>query len=196
MIGGLMSEGRTALKAYECLYIVHPAAQETELKSSQEKYGKIIAEHGGTLNKAEVLGKRQLAYRVNNQREGSYILLRFEGGNDTLSELEHNLHVDDRVFRHMVTYEIPEGVGYSDELMTLSEKKERPRRGRRRFRGDDGGGRYRRDDRRPESSDRRPSPAREAQPSPAVPAAEAGGASEASPAPAEAPAPATEGGTE
>ncbi len=192
-----MSEGRTALKAYECLYIVHPAAQEAELKSSSEKYSKIIADNGGTLNKAEVLGKRQLAYRVNNLREGSYILLRFEGGNETLSELEHNMRVDDRVFRHMVTYEIPEGVGYNDELMVLTEKKDRPRRGgRRRFRGDDGGGggRYRRDDRDDRRDERRDSPPAEAKPAGDA-APESAPAADSAPA-AEAPAPRTEGGSE
>ncbi len=199
-----MSEGRTALKAYECLYIVHPAAQEAELKSSSEKYSKIIADNGGTLNKAEVLGKRQLAYRVNNVREGSFILLRFEGVNETLNELEHNMRVDDRVFRHMVTYEIPEGVGYNDELMVLTEKKDRPRRGgRRRFRGDDGGGgggggRYRRDD-RDDRRDDRLDERRDGPPAAAKPAGE--GAPESAPATdsapaAEAPAPTTEGGSE
>jgi len=185
------------LKAYECLYIVNPAAQEAELKESSEKFGKIIADNGGTLSKGEVLGKRRLAYRVNKMTEGNYILLRFEGGNDALKELEHNLRVDDRVFRYMVTYEIPEGVGYNDELMVLTEKKDRPRRGggggRRRFRSDEGGGggggRYRRDDRdgdsRRDSHDSRRS---ESSAPAASPSAET--------APAAAPAPKTEGGSE
>jgi small subunit ribosomal protein S6 len=194
-----MSEGRTALKAYECLYIVHPAAQEAELKGSSEKYGKIITDNEGTLNKAEILGKRQLAYRINNVREGSYILLRFEGENKTLDELEHNMRVDDRIFRYMVTYEIPEGVGRSDELMVLTEKKDRPRRGgggRRRFNRDDGGGgggggggRYRRDDH--DDRDDRGGRDRGPAPAPAAPEAKA----DSAPA-AESPAPAKEGGTE
>ncbi len=185
------------MKAYECLYIVHPAAQEAELKGSSEKYGKIITDNEGTLNKAEILGKRQLAYRINNVREGSYILLRFEGVNNTLNELEHNMRVDDRIFRYMVTYEIPEGVGRSDELMVLTEKKDRPRRGgggRRRFSRDDGGGgggggRYRRDDH--DDRDDRGGRDRGPAPAPAAPEAKA----DSAPA-AEAPAPANEGGTE
>jgi small subunit ribosomal protein S6 len=143
------------LKAYECLYLVHPAAQTVELQASAEKYGKIIADNGGTLKETDIWGKRQLAYRIQKESEANYILLRFDGVNETLAELEHNLRVDDRIFRHMVTYEVPEGTGRSEKLMAITERKERPRRGgRRRFRDDYSRG-PRQGGRRDEESDRR-----------------------------------------
>lgn len=148
------------MKAYECLYILHPAAAEPELKQSADKYGKIITEQGGTLNKTDIWGKRELAYRIRNLTSGNYILLRFEGDNNVLDHLSHGFRVDDRVFRNMITYEIPEGTGYNDEIMVLSEKKERPRRGRRRFeRRPGGGGRFSGGPRRDEGD--RPRPPRE-----------------------------------
>ena len=191
-----MSEGRTALKAYECLYLVHPAAQEVELQASAEKYGKIIADNGGAVSKTDIWGKRQLAYRINKENEANYILLRFEGVNDTLAELEHNLRVDDRVFRHMVTYEVPEGTGRSEKLMAITERKERPRRGgRRRFRDDysrgprQGG---RRDEGDEERGSRAPAPA----PAPAAPAGDKPEAAPAAPAPEASETPKPEGGDE
>lgn len=191
--GGQMSEGRTALKAYECLYLVHPAAQEVELQASVEKFGKIIADNGGSVKKSDIWGKRQLAYRIQKESEANYILLRFEGINETLTELEHNLRVDDRIFRYMVTYEVAEGVGRSEKLMAITERKERPRRGgRRRFREDYSRGPRpggRRDSEHGDSGDR-PRHTESAKP-------EAAPASEPAPKPVEAPeTPKQEGGDE
>lgn len=118
------------MRAYECLYIVHPGADNAELESSAAKFGELITGKGGAVRKTEVWGKRQLAYPIQKFSDGSYILLRFDAEPATIAELEFRLRVDDRVLRYMTCYEVPEGTGRSDELMQLTERKERERRGR------------------------------------------------------------------
>lgn len=149
------------MRSYECLYIVHPAADTTELDQSVADYSELIEKNGGTVSKADIWGKRQLAYPINHLHEGNYILLRFEGNEDVLKTMEQSMRIKERVLRHMITYEIPEGAGYNDELMVLTEKKPRPPR-----RGGDRGGRFRRNYRdsrpredygsRPDSGQERP----------------------------------------
>jgi len=143
------------LRSYECLYIVHPAADTAELNSSAQKYGETIQGKGGALKQADIWGKRALAFPINHHTDGSYILLRFDAEPEAVTELQWRMRVDDRVLRHMVSYEIPEGAGRSDELMVLTEKKDRDRRGRGRGRGR-GRDRYRRDDRDRDRDERRP----------------------------------------
>jgi small subunit ribosomal protein S6 len=129
-IGDRQSEGRKALRAYECLYIVHPGADSAELEKSASKFSELITGQGGSVRKADLWGKRQLAYPIQKFTDGSYILLRFDAEPATIAELEFRLRVDDRILRYMTCYEVPEGTGKSDELMQLTERKERDRRGR------------------------------------------------------------------
>jgi small subunit ribosomal protein S6 len=118
------------LRAYECLYIIHPGADGSELEKSAAKFSELITGQGGTVRKADVWGKRQLAYPIQKFTDGSYILLRFDAEPATIAELEFRMRVDDRVLRYMTCYEVPEGTGKSEELMQLTERKERDRRGR------------------------------------------------------------------
>ena len=129
------------MRAYECLYIVHPGADGSELESSAAKYSEIITTRDGSVQKVDNWGKRKLAYPINKFPDGNYILIRFEAEPEAIEELEFRLRVDDRVLRYMTCYEVPEGTGQSDELMALTERKERDRRGRGgRFGGRGGGG--------------------------------------------------------
>ncbi|MBN2171900.1 MAG: 30S ribosomal protein S6 [Candidatus Krumholzibacteriota bacterium] len=163
------------MRSYECLYIVHPAADTAELNSSAQKYSETIQGKGGTLKQADIWGKRALAFPINHHTDGSYILLRFDAEPEAVTELQWRLRVDDRVLRHMVSYEIPEGAGRSDELMVLTEKKDRDRRGRGRGRGRSPG-RFRRDDR--DRGDERGRPDRSDRPAGARPAEARSGASQ------------------
>ncbi len=118
------------MRAYECIYIIHPGADGSELEKSAAKFSELITGQGGTVRKADLWGKRQLAYPIQKFTDGSYVLLRFDAEPATIAELEFRLRVDDRVLRYMTCYEVPEGTGKSDELMQLTERKERDRRGR------------------------------------------------------------------
>jgi len=73
------------------------------------------------------------------------VLLRFDAEPASIKELEFRMRVDDRVLRYMTSIEVPEGAGYSEELLQLTERKERERRGRGGRGGRGGGGRGRPD---------------------------------------------------
>jgi small subunit ribosomal protein S6 len=152
------------LRAYECLYIVHPAADSSELEQSVAKYGEIVTGQGGEVRQVDQWGKRQLAYPIQKFTDGNYILMRFDAPAATIAELEFRMRVDDRVLRYMTSYEVAEGAGRSDELMQLTERKERERRGRGRGprgRGPRPGGRGPREDGPRHSRDDAPRPPRE-----------------------------------
>ncbi len=174
------------MRSYECLYIVHPAADSVELEKSTGKYTELITEKGGVITKVDPWGKRKLAYEIDKVGDGNFILLRFQAEPDTIAELEFRMRVDDRVLRYMTSYEIAEGAGRSDELMVLTERKERERRGRGRGgprggggggRGGGGGGGYRdRGPRRDEGDSERRPPA-------AAPQSSSAGSAPSAPAP-------------
>ena len=47
------------------------------------------------------MGRRRLAYRIQKQREGYYVLFVFDGTGDTVREFERRLKVSDAVIKYM-----------------------------------------------------------------------------------------------
>jgi small subunit ribosomal protein S6 len=68
-----------------------------------EKYEGVVAKEGGTVNPTTKLGKRRLAYEINNYRDGFYALLNFEANTTTPAELERLLKIDESVLRYLTT---------------------------------------------------------------------------------------------
>ena len=65
------------MRTYEQLFIVNTAALDADVDALLEQLTGIIKASGGNLDKADKWGVRKLAYRVNRQTEGSFILLSF-----------------------------------------------------------------------------------------------------------------------
>lgn len=87
------------MRTYEQLFIVNTAAVDTDVDALLEQLTGIITSTGGTVDKTDKWGVRKLAYRVDRQTEGSYILLCFSCGSQTVRELERRLRVSDLVLK-------------------------------------------------------------------------------------------------
>jgi len=87
------------MRTYEQLFIVNTAAVDTDVDALLEQLTGIITSTGGTVDKTDKWGARKLAYRVDRQTEGSYILLCFSCGSQTVRELERRLRVSDLVLK-------------------------------------------------------------------------------------------------
>jgi small subunit ribosomal protein S6 len=80
----------------------------------------VITSGGGTLDKVEKWGVRKLAYRVNRQMEGIYILLEFSTQTaETAKEVERRLRVTDLVIKFITVR--------MDERMRRVEKRKKRR---------------------------------------------------------------------
>jgi len=87
------------MRTYEQLFIVNTAATDVEVDALLEQLTGIIKTSGGNLDKTDKWGVRKLAYRVNRQTEGIYILLAFSAGAQAIHELERRLRVADLVMK-------------------------------------------------------------------------------------------------
>jgi len=47
------------------------------------------------------MGKRQLAYEILHQKEGTFVLMEIEGSGREIAELERRMRVNDRVLRYL-----------------------------------------------------------------------------------------------
>jgi len=89
------------MRIYENLFIVKPDATEEEIDHLVEQMSKNITTTGGTVDKVDKWGKRRLAYRVEKQREGYYILLTFTAGSQAVREFERRMRVQDAVIKFL-----------------------------------------------------------------------------------------------
>ena len=91
------------MNRYELTYIIDTALEETARKELIEKVSALIAANGGEVEKVdETWGKRRLAYAINYQTEGGYVLVTFKAPADLPRELERNLEIYDSVIRYLV----------------------------------------------------------------------------------------------
>ena len=93
----VLAEKRT----YEVVFIIDPGADEAEVMKLSEAIQKIITDQGGVITKIDMMGRRQLAYEINHQKKGSYVLLEVEGSGAEIAELERRMRVNDRILRYM-----------------------------------------------------------------------------------------------
>jgi len=88
-------------RTYEIVFIVNPDADDAEVMRLTEAVQKVITDQGGNVTKTEMMGRRQLAYEINHQRDGVYVLLEVDGSGAEIAELERRMRVNDRILRYM-----------------------------------------------------------------------------------------------
>jgi small subunit ribosomal protein S6 len=89
------------MRNYEIVFIVRPDVTEEDVDKLIAQMEGVVAGTGGKLEKVEKLGRRRLAYRVQRQREGIYVLFRLQGSGDTVKEFERRLKVSDTVIKYL-----------------------------------------------------------------------------------------------
>ena len=87
---------------YELMYIINPNLSEEETAAVVEKF-KALVEQNGTLEEMEEMGKRKLAYEINYNSEGYYVLVKFTSGPDFPAELDRVLGITDGILRSLIT---------------------------------------------------------------------------------------------
>jgi small subunit ribosomal protein S6 len=88
-------------RVYEVIFIVDPGTQEDEVTRLTENLRTIVTDQGGNVTRNEVLGRRQLAYRIGHSNEGVYVIFEIEGTGREIAELERRMRVSDQVLRYL-----------------------------------------------------------------------------------------------
>jgi len=87
-------------RQYEVVFIVDPTADE-EVSRLTEGFSQIITDQGGTITKAETLGRRQLAYEILHKKDGTFVDIELDGSGREIAELERRMRVNDRILRYL-----------------------------------------------------------------------------------------------
>ncbi len=91
------------LRYYETMFLLHPDLSEEERNSAVEKYSDIIQKDGGQIVYIDRWPLRKLAYKVQKQPQGYYVILYFGAPGHTIQELTRNFRIDEQVMKFLTT---------------------------------------------------------------------------------------------
>ena len=88
---------------YECLFVLSTKTlDDAALEATTEKFKDLITKNGGVIENVDVWGKRRLAYAINYETEGYYVLVNFEAVSKVPAELDRVFNITTGVLRSMI----------------------------------------------------------------------------------------------
>ncbi|MGN0538220.1 MAG: 30S ribosomal protein S6 [Candidatus Fimenecus sp.] len=89
------------MSKYETVMVFSLAKGEEAAKELTEKF-KALIESNGTLESVDEWGKRKLAYLINDEAEGYYVLYNYEADPKFPAELDRIAKITDGVLRTLI----------------------------------------------------------------------------------------------
>lgn len=118
------------MRNYEIMFILNPNTPDEEIEKISSQMQNIVTTGGGTVQKAEKMGKRRLAYEVRGFREGFYMLFAFLGNGDIVREFERRLRVMDPVIKYL-TVRMDDEIQRIEKLRKIRQQRSAARSSRR-----------------------------------------------------------------
>ena len=90
------------MRYYEAIYIVHPNIEHEELDKLIGNTKASVEKRNREILYVENLGKKRLAYPIQKQRFGTYIMLQFRGDGAGNARLNQDLELEEKILAHMI----------------------------------------------------------------------------------------------
>ena len=86
---------------YECVFITRQDIPANEVDKLADNFADIISAEGGKVTKRENWGLRQLAYRIQKNRKGHYVLFNIDAPSSAVKEMERQMRINENLLRFM-----------------------------------------------------------------------------------------------
>jgi small subunit ribosomal protein S6 len=90
------------MRPYEVMVIFNADLEEETIRSTVDRYVKLIESKGAQKGYIDFWGKRRLAYEINHRADGYYVVLQAKSDPPAMQELHRVLSLADEVIRHKV----------------------------------------------------------------------------------------------
>ena len=107
------------MNKYEAVIILNPNLS-TKVDSFLKEFKSLLSDNSFNIIKTEDVGRRQLAYSINNHNKGHYLLFNIEGDPSKLIDIENKIKYNESIIRHLFV-SVKEHDG--DESYLFSESK-------------------------------------------------------------------------
>ena len=88
-------------RRYETMIVLRTDLQDAGVKEQIERIRKLLETQGATVSGIHEWGLRELAYQIQKERRGYYILVEYVAPSAAVAELERTLKLSDFVLRYV-----------------------------------------------------------------------------------------------
>ena len=93
------------VRQYETMYILRTGIDEEATEAAINRFKSIVEENGGAVDQIDRWGKRRLAYEIDKERDGYYVVMRFKAEPSVAKELDRVFKISGDVLRHIIIRE-------------------------------------------------------------------------------------------
>ena len=90
------------MKKYEVMYIIRPNVDEEGKKSIIEEINQVFVKSASVVSEVKEWGLRELAYEIDGETKGYYVLLNVEATPEAIKEFDRVANIKETVIRHIV----------------------------------------------------------------------------------------------
>ena len=87
------------MNKYECIYVIRHTVDKEGIKALVERFNGLIAQEGGEVTNVDEWGKRRLAYPIDDDNEGYYVLINYTAAPQVPQEIERVFRITDDIIR-------------------------------------------------------------------------------------------------
>ncbi len=99
---------QASAKTYETTFIMRPALSDLEVDEMVASVKQLLEENGCEVLKADLWGRRKLAYRIGRDYDGVYAFMVFRGPKEAVPVLERQFQINENALRYLtVRCEVP-----------------------------------------------------------------------------------------
>ena len=86
---------------YEHVFIARQDLSQAQVDALAETVTNVITEYKGEVHKTETWGLKQLAYQIQKNRKGHYVMLSAEVSGEAIAEIERQAAISEDIIRWM-----------------------------------------------------------------------------------------------
>ena len=110
------------IRKYEIMFIVDPNMPEDEIDQLNAQVEGLVTGGGGQVESIEKLGRKRLAYEIQRQNQGFYVLFTVAADGEIVKEVERRFRVMDSVLRYL-TVRVDEAEKKLEKVRAIRQKK-------------------------------------------------------------------------
>ncbi len=109
------------MKKYEAVIILNPNLS-SKVESFIADFKKLLKDNNFNSLKCEDVGRRQLAYSINNHNKGHYLIFNLEGEPTSLIDIENKIKYNESIIRYLFIV-VKNHLGEDSQLLVDSKNK-------------------------------------------------------------------------
>lgn len=110
------------MNRYEAVIVYNPNLTDVDIAQHKSQIESVVSSHGGTFERYDIWGRKELAYPVKKFEHGIYVVMVFTGDKGIVSDLSRQLRINEAVIRQLVVEKDQYAPDFSLERLDSSAK--------------------------------------------------------------------------